>query len=82
MQERPSLLCQEGIIEHSKISKAHTSNSLRFCHILPFNPMDFPSITHLAPPKFLDQSLNLIAQTQWQFETPHSVSRDSLYDCL
>ena len=82
MQEPPSLLCQKGIIEHSKISKTHTSNRLRFCHFLPFNPMDFPSVIPLAPPKFLDLGLNLIAQTQRQFESPHSVSRDGLYDCL
>ena len=64
MQKPPGLLSKKRIIEKSQILKSHTSNHLRFSHFIPFKPMNFSFISMLSPPKFYDQNLKLVTQTQ------------------
>lgn len=43
-----------------------------------FLPMNLSSFTPLAPPKFLNECLNILTKTYRQSETTHSKSRNSL----
>jgi len=44
--------------------------------------MDLPTVSTLAPKKFLNQSLNVMTQTQTNLETPHGIGGYSLDDNL
>ena len=61
----PSLFRQKGVIKMSQIVKTHTAYYFGLCQLTPSDPMDFPSIAPLTPPKLLYHYLNVITKPQW-----------------
>ena len=74
----PNLLGQYRIIGLLYFLKTHTSNLLDFTKTLPPNPMDFPIVPTIAPPKLTNQGLNFLDQPFWKLKATHGVSGNGL----
>ena len=58
--QSPNLLRQERVIKLTELSKAHSSFILWETQFIPTHPANFPLLSPIPPPKFLNQWFNFV----------------------
>ena len=76
------LFCQQCLIECSQIPQTEASVLSSFTQMLPSAPMNPSFVTFLTPKKATNLRLEFTAETNWQLEHTHYISRDSLSYCF
>ena len=78
MEKPPCLFHQKGVIKMRQVAKTHATHHFGLSQFTSPDPMNFPPISPLPPPKLPYHHFNVITKPQWQFERSHHICRDGL----